>query len=248
MKMLSIQMEKFYMSKFTVIESTEKEHDEETTKRVYRVALLNESWERQYHNSVLQAMERNKGKKIADYPQSDLMRIALCGIKYICSMQEVKRENDRLGTGYEPSLEEQQIKFQLIDAVFTVCGCLTLRNFVTTFPIDKTYDGAKWECKDYFYTMDVLSNMDWDKPIGRDELSELLWDYDNSDLRHANVEFTTAMSAIYRAQTGKGIAEKFCDDHGIPTYTIDRETGIMKNNQTGDIMKPKKASHLHIVK
>lgn len=56
------------------------------------------------------------------------------------------------------------------------------------------------------------------------------------------------MSAIYRSQTGKGLAETWCDNMGIPTYTVDKETGIMKNNQTGDIMKPKKASHLHIVK
>lgn len=95
--------------------------------------------------------------------------------------------------------------------------------------------------------MEALSKMDWDKPIGRDELSELLWDYDNSDLRHAYIEFTTAMSVIYRAQTGKGIAETWLDDLGIPTYTEDRETGIMINNQTGDIMKAKKASHIHIV-
>lgn len=232
---------------FTVIQTTDETKNQKM-KRVYRTALFNEAWERQYHNSVLQAIEKNKGIKIADYPQSDLMKIALCGIKYICSIREVKRENDRLGTGYDPSLEEQQVKFQLIDAIFTVCGHLTLRNFVTTFPIDKDYDGAKWECKDYFYTMDVLSKMDWDAPIGRDELSELLWNYDNADLRHAYVEFTTAMSALYRSQTGKGIAETWLDNMGITSYTEDKETGIMINNQTGDIMKPKKHSHLHIVK
>lgn len=234
-------------NKFTVIKPTQTEYDEET-KRVYRTALLNEAWERQYHNSILRAMEKNKGIKVADYPQDDLMKIALCGIKYICSIREVKRENDRLGTGYEPSLEEQKIRFQLIDAIFTVCGHLTLRNFVNTFPIDKDYDGAKWECKDYFYTMNVLSKMDWEKPIGRDELSELLWDYMNEDLRHAYVEFTTAMSAIYRSQTGKGVAETWLDDLGISSYTMNKKTGIMINNQTGDIMKPKKASHLQIVK
>jgi len=241
-------MENVYMNKkFTVIKPTQTEYDEET-KRVYRTALLNEAWERQYHNSVLQAIEKNKGIKIADYPQSDLMKIALCGIKYICSIREVKRGNDRLGTGYEPSLEEQKIKFQLIDAIFTILGCLTLRNFVTTFPITKDFDGAKWESKDYFFTMDVLSEMDWDKPIGRDNISELLWDYMNDDLRHAYIEFTAAMSAIYRAQTGKGIAEQWCEEHGIGTYTVDRETGIMKDNQTGDIVKLKKASHIHVVK
>lgn len=67
-------------------------------------------------------------------------------------------------------------------------------------------------------------------------------------MRHAYVEFTTAMSAIYRAQTGKGIAENFFENRGVPVYTMDKETGIMKDNQTGDIMKPKKASHIQIVK
>ena len=85
-------------------------------------------------------------------------------------------------------------------------------------------------------------------PIGRDELSELLWDYDNEDLRHAYIEFTTAMSAIYRAQTGKGVAEKFLEDRGVPTYTMDKESGIMRNSQTGEIVKTKKVNYLHIVK
>ncbi|WNN20053.1 hypothetical protein [Bacillus phage FI_KG-Lek] len=28
---------------------------------------------------------------------------------------------------------------------------LTLRDFMTIFPIDKNYDGARYEMKDYFY-------------------------------------------------------------------------------------------------
>ncbi len=235
-------------SKFTVIESTNEDKTKEMD-RISKIAKLNEIWERQYRNSVLQAAQKNINiKSIADYPQADIMKIALSGIKYICSWRDVKRKNNRLGVEHQQTLEEAQATFQLIDAIFTVCGFLTLRNFVTTFPIEKYYKGAKWEEKDYFYTMEVLSKMDWDKPISRNELSELLWDYDNEDLRHAYVEFTTAMSAIYRAQTGKGIAETWCDNMGIPTYTEDKETGIMKNNRTGDIMKPKKTSHIQIVK
>lgn len=192
-------------NKFTVIESTNEDKIKELD-RINKIARLSEIWQRQYRNSVLHAAQKNKNiKLIADYPQTDIMKIAFCGIKYICSWRDVKRENKRLGVEQQQTLEEAQVTFQQIDAIFTVCGCLTLKNFVTTFPINKTYDGEKWECKDYFSTMEVLSKMDWDKPIGRDELSELLWDYDNSDLRHAYVEFTTAMSAIYRAQTGKGV-------------------------------------------
>lgn len=235
-----------YMNnKFTVIKGNA---DTEDVNKVMRTIAFHDCWERQYHNSVLQVIEKNKGIKIADYPQEDLMKISLSGIKYINSIRKIRRENERVGTDYVQTLEEAQIAFQLIDAIFTVCGYLTLNNFVTTFPVDKYYKGAKWEEKDYFYTMDVLKKMDWNKPIGRNELSELLWDYDNEELRHAYIEFTTAMSAIYRAQTGKGIAEKFFEERGVPTYSVDRETGIMKNNQTGDIMKPKKTSHIQIVK
>lgn len=222
--------------------------DTVNTNRIMRTIALHDCWERQYHNSVLQAAQKNKDVKvIADYPQADIMKIAFSGIKYICSWRDVKRENNRLGVDQQ-TLEEAQATFKLIDAIFTVCGYLTLRNFVTTFPIDKTYDGAKWECKDYFYTMEVLKNIDWDVPIGKDTLSDLLWNYENEDLRNAYIEFTTAMSAIYRAQTGKGIAEQFFEERGVPTYTMDRETGIMKNNQTGDTMKPKKVSHIQVVK
>ena len=46
----------------------------------------------------------------------------------------------------------------------------------------------------------------------------------------------------------KGIAEQWCDDMGIPTYTMDRETGIVKDNKTGNTSKPKKTSHIKIVK
>lgn len=236
-------------SKFTVIIGSTLGDKLQEMDRINKIAKLNEIWERQYRNSVLQAAQKNINiKSIADYPQADIAKIALSGIKYICSWRDVKRKNNRLGVEHQQTLEEAQATFQLIDAIFTVCGFLTLSNFVSTFPIDKTYDGAKWEEKDYFYTMEVLKDMDRDKPIGRDKLSELLWDYQNEELRHAYIEFTTSASAIFRAQTGIGIAETWCDNMGIPTYTEDKETGIMKNNRTGDIMKPKKAGHIQIVK
>ncbi len=57
-----------------------------------------------------------------------------------------------------------------------------------------------------------------------------------------------SMSAMHRTQTGKGIAEQWCDDMGIPTYTMDRETGIVKDNKTGNTSKSKKTSHIKIVK
>ena len=233
-------------NKFTVINSTDEDKNKEWN-RVCRIARLSELWERQYYTALQKSCTGRNGM-IKDLPQGELAKIGFAGIKYICSMRDVTRENRRLGIDEGRTLAEEQVRYKVIDSIFTILGCLTLRNFVTTFPIDKSYGGAKWQEKDYFYTMEVLSKMDWDKPIGRDELSELLWDYDNADLRHVYIEFTTAMSAIYRVQAGKGIAETWLDDLGIPTYKMDKETGIMINNHTGDIMKPKRVSHLQIVK
>lgn len=233
-------------NKFTVINSTEEDKNKKRD-HLYRIARMSELWERQYYSALEKSCTGRTGK-ISDLTQDELAKIGFAGIKYICSMRDVTRENMKLGIDKGRTLVEEQVRFTVIDSIFMVLGCLTLRNFVETFPIEKYYDGDKWEEKDYFSTIEVLSKMNWDKPIGRDELSELLWDYYNADLRHAYMEYTSAMSAIYKAQTGKGIMEKFFEDRGVPTYTMDKATGIMKNNQTGDIVKTQKVSHIQIVK
>ena len=68
-------------SKFTVINSTEEDKEKDRTSRIIKLCNL---WERQYHNTVLRVIQKNKDiKLIADYPQEDLMKAAFCGIKYI---------------------------------------------------------------------------------------------------------------------------------------------------------------------
>lgn len=231
--------------KFTVIQGSTDKLD---TNRIMRVLAFHDCWERQYRNAVANTISENFGKDFADYPQEDLMKIAFSGIKYVNSVREIRRENERVGTDYQQTFEESQAVFQLMDAIFTIMGYITLKNLVIAFPIKKDFDGHKWECKDYFFTRNVLSEMDMDKPIGRDNIADLLWDYENDDLREAYVEFMCTMSAIYRSQTGKSIAEKFCDDNGIGTYSIDKESGIVRDNQTGRTTKLKRRSTLQIVK
>lgn len=155
-------------NKFTVINSTDEDKSKEMD-RIERIAKLNEIWERQLFDTVMKYTKEYGS--LYKLPQDKLAKVGLIGIKYICSYRDVSRENMKLGIEKPKTLEQSQHRFQLIDSIFGVLGCLTLRNFVNTFPIDKTYDGEKWEEKDYFSTMKVLSKMDWDVPIGRDELS-----------------------------------------------------------------------------
>ena len=237
---------KYMNNKFTVIKSVDLKNDAEKT-CIHKIVSISNAWERQYLGAI-NKVNIKENKTIQDLSQYELAKIGLSGVKYLCSLRNVNRENKRLGTGYKESLEESRIKFQVIDYIFTVIGCITLSNFVTTFPITKEYDGAKWETKDYFYTMDVLSKMDWDKPIGRDNMFDFLWDYVNDDLRNVCVEYMNAMSAVYRSQTGKGMMEQFCEDNGIGTYTVDENTGIMRDNQTGEISKFKNQGHIQVVK
>lgn len=230
---------------FTVIKGESGTID---TNRVMRTIAIHDCWKRQYYSAIQKAISENADKQIADYPQEELMKIALSGIKYVNAVREIRRENERNDTGYKLTLEEHQAMFSLMDSIFMIMGHIKLQNLIITFPITKEFDGEKWGEKDYFYTMQVLSEMGLDKAIGREGITELLWDYQNDDLRHAYMEYMCTASALYRSQTGVSMAEKFCDDLGIGTYTVNNEAGIIRDNQTGQIMKLKKRSHLQIVK
>lgn len=177
------------------------------------------------------------------------MKVALCGVKYIKYAIEIDAINHGLDSTYQTPFEVKQNSFNLIDAIFGIIGRIKLKNLIKIFPIDKTYDGDKGDCKDYFFTMDVLKEKGLDNAVGRDDVFDLMWDYMNKDLREFTVFYMSCMSAMYRQQTGVVIAEKFCEDNGIGTYTIDKENGLFIDNQTGEIAKvSNKPSFMQIVK
>ena len=177
------------------------------------------------------------------------MKVALCGVKYINYAIDIDSINHRLDNTYQTPFEVKQNAFNMIDALYSIIGRIKLKNLIKIFPIDKTYDGDKWGCKDYFFTMDVLKEKGLDNAVGRDEVFDLMWDYMNKDLREFTLFYMSCMSAMYKQQTGVGIAEKFCEDNGIGTYTMDRENGLLINNKSGEIAKvSNKPSFMQIVK
>lgn len=191
----------------------------------------------------------DKHKKLDDWSQDELMKVALCGVKYINYAIDIDSINHRLDNTYQTPFEVKQNAFNMIDALYSIIGRIKLKNLIKIFPIDKTYDGDKWGCKNYFFTMDVLKEKGLDNAVGRDEVFDLMWDYMNKDLREFTLFYMSCMSAMYKQQTGVGIAEKFCEDNGIGTYTMDRENGLLINNKSGEIAKvSNKPSFMQIVK
>ena len=215
-------------NKFTV---TAGNKDTAEPNRLTKVIALHDIWNRQYHSAVSNMFQKHKS--IDDWSQDELMKGALCGVKYIKCVADIERENQRLDSSYNTPF-----------AVKEAGG-----NLIKIFPIDKTYDGDKWGCKDYFFTMDVLKEKGLDNAVGRDGVFDLMWDYENRDLREFTVFYMSCMSAMYKQQTGVGIAEKFCEDNGIGTYTMDRENGLVIDNQSGEIAKvSNKPSFMSVVK
>lgn len=232
------------MDKFTV---TIGNKDTAELSRLTRAIALHDIWNRQYHNTVSSMFQKHKS--IDDWSQDELMKVTLCGVKYINSAIEMDAINHRLDSTYQTPFAVKEAGFNIIDALFGIIGRIKLNNLIKIFPIDKEYDGDKWGCKDYFFTMDVLKEKGLDNAVGRDGVFDLMWDYENRELRKLTVFYMSCMSAMYKQQSGVSFAEKFCEDNGIGTYTIDKENGLLIDNQSGEIAKmSNKPSFMQIVK
>ena len=81
------------MDKFTV---TIGNKDTAELNRLTRTIKLHDMWNRQYHNTVSSMFE--KYKNLDDWSQDELMKVALCGVKYIKCVADIERENQRLAT------------------------------------------------------------------------------------------------------------------------------------------------------
>lgn len=230
---------------FTIIPG---EADRKNASKALRAIAFHDCWQRQYEIAVKNAVINNAGKEMKNYRQEDLMKLAFSAVKYINAIDEVHTICRRLDMEYNRTLREAQAAFTMMDLTVAVLGYINVCNLSTMFPVAKEYDGEKWCCKDYFFTMDVLNKMDWDKPLGKEGMLDLLWDYQNDDLRNFLSEYLSATSELYRAETGKGLAEQWCEDNGIPTYTVNEKAKTMKNNSTGEILKLKPVRSMEIVK
>lgn len=173
-----------------------------------------------------------------------LKRAVFYAVKYF-SLERIDRRHCT-----EPrTLEQVNADFNFLECVKMLMGQLTPREMMSMFPIEKEYDGEKSGCKDYFYTIEKLKDFDLDKPLGEEGLENFLWCYWNDDLFAFDMVAFSIISNMYKAQTGRGIMEKWCEEQGIGTFTMNQELCIFKDNQTGEIHKlSKKPSHLKIVK
>lgn len=234
------------MSNLTIISGSKGKDDyDRKLDRIGEQILIQEIWEKYYYKLVKEAgVIVNGGGELT---QEELRKICFSGTKYITLKHDIRNSLQALDC-LDITEKSAKTDFWEIEVVITLLGGLTPRNLMIAFPITKEFDGEKWCCKDYYYTMEEINKLDLDTPIGKDGILELLWDYQNPMLSELYIESLSAASDLRRMQTGKGLAEEFFEKEGISTYTYNEESGILKDNQTGETSKVKKHGNLKIVK
>ena len=150
-------------------------------------------------------------------------------------------------------IESIEIRLAEFNVLFAFIGDLTPTELITIFPVDKIYNGDKFQCKDYFFTMNELEKIGMNKKIGTDNVFDLLWDYQNHELRELLVKYMGVISDIRRVQTGIGIMEEWAEDNNIETLQLHTDPVTHKqyfqNSRSGKItpLKKKKPRHLKVI-
>lgn len=216
------------MGKFEVVTCDDTEEEIKFYKRVRNMAM----WCNQ-HRSVVEKAFKNY-KTLAEMPQDILSRLVFCGIRYALSVEDyIKIAKDMDGVA------DARVWFEYLNVIFETMGYMTIKNFVTTFPITNDYDGEKYGCKDYFFTVDMLKQYDPEERIGQERVKDFLFDYQNMDIHRAVIMQMCYTSKLYQQETGRNMAEEFLND--ILSGPEDEENGFKIDYETGEISKvPKK--------
>lgn len=137
---------------------------------------------------------------------------------------------------------EAKEEFLYYETLMAMIGTLTPVEMEQVFPITKQYDGDKYECKDYFFTKNLLRQLPPDRPIKESmEVMEFLWDYQNPDIRHFVIGMTCTISALQALQ-GKETSIDYLNRKWGVTSVIKYADGIYMDPKTGKLLKAKKCS------
>lgn len=190
----------------------------------------------------------NKSNLAADlkYDQmekDELIKYIFLGIKSINVLHkniEQKKDIDLLFSEYS-----------IINNIVLALTYITPRELLQIFPAMKTYDGAKYETKDYYYSIEVMKKAGLDETIKYQEKTrEILLDFMNIDIRMFVMAWVSCANDINYLGSGKNLLDEFLAENGINTYY--RQGKYLINNKTGERIrikqKKKRASQFKIIK
>ena len=203
------------------------------------------------------------GKKLIDYKPKQIhyaravKRLLESMSKYIApydSMSDTKEKHEEdfikllfLAINYCKCLDYNKLddneiekEFQILQMIDEMVGAMTPREFMRIFPIEKEYDGAKYEWKDYFYCMNYINEFGIDNKIG-DKAPDFLMEYWNWDINLYMVHWMGVVSCMNIMQGGKDPLIELMEEQGIDSHFVS-DGEYMIDTDTGEkfkIVKPK---------
>ena len=184
-----------------------------------------------YHRSFSKALSK------AFVDESALDRAILYGVRTFNSLP--KSEN------YEVLIN----RFQFVEVIKSLMMWLTPKRFVNIFPIKKTYNGKRYEIKDYFSTVQAINEHGWDELIQAP--TDFLWDFYNDEICEFMVNQMCLVSDIMRAHGQPGLLEQWAQENGVPIFRMytdenEKEFLIDQNGRSKPVKKAR-PKHLKLV-
>ncbi len=95
-------------------------------------------------------------------------------------------------------------------------AAITPADLMTIFPINKTYDGERYQMKDYFSAMEAVNAHGLHEPFKTaDKARSLLWEYWNRDIMEYQVKVMSIISAFNQFETGESLLERWIREKDI---------------------------------
>ncbi len=138
-----------------------------------------------------------------------LKQFAYCQARYI-SLSSIEYNN-------EPhTMDDYYSMFYTIFLFKSILSLLTPTELLQTFPVTKTYDGEKYQCKDYFYTMNFFKDLDMNKPFKEQgvDILRVLFNYQNKWLGNIVIHSMLVMDKISIANGGDDMFTGYCKSQG----------------------------------
>ena len=182
---------------------------------------------------------KNFAKKIVSDSYSDLLSAIFCGVKYINNYEL----NPKM------TYKEYRFLFDFICMLKQNMRYIIVDDLITLFPIIKQYDGKKFECKDYYSTLEYLETIDREWYL-EEGLDDFLWHYYNQDLMNLSIKELLILDRLRKFDGQKGLMEEWTDMLGVDTYIINEKEGYIYNKRTQKTEPFKKAvpRYLKLVK
>lgn len=153
-----------------------------------------------YLKALINAMEQYK--QGADERES-IYKLVFYGIKAINSRPKIEYT----------SLQQIENNIAFNNTILGAIGALTPKELLNIFPLEKYYKGARYEAKDYFYSMNHIKQYGINTPI-KDAMS-FLWEYMNNDTRLFTVNILSDIDLIRKATGEDTIMGEFMEAQGI---------------------------------